>query len=397
MYIELAILAAFTLCYSLVAGRFERSMISGPMVFVVVGFVLGPSVLNWIGQGMDGMAIRIFADITLAIVLFCDASNSNLKVLKNHINLPTRMLLYGLPGSIMLGFAVGYLLFPDLTIFEIAALATMLAATDAALGKAVVSSPVVPAKLREGLNIESGLNDGICVPILLVFLALAAGSVAEGEVSELAVHFLVEELGIGLAVGLGVTFIGVKLIKWSHSKGWITDVWSQNIVLSLALSAFALSQELGGSGYIAAFSGGLLFGYLCQEHKHKLLLPTEGIGEIMALLTWFLFGALIIGKAFHEFTWTMLIYALLSLTIIRMLPIFLVLGKKGGNVSSRLFLGWFGPRGLASIVFVIIMLDKDLPGGEFIAMTVMCTVFISLIAHGMSAQPLAKWISKRAD
>ena len=397
MYIELAILAAFTLCYSLVAGRFERSMISGPMVFVVVGFILGPSVLDWLGKDMDGMGIRVFADITLAIVLFCDAANSNLKVLKNHLNLPTRMLLYGLPGAIMLGFVVGYVLFPDLSLFEIAALATMLAATDAALGKAVVSSPIVPAKLREGLNIESGLNDGICVPILFVFLALAAGSVAEGEVSHLAVHFLVEELGIGLVVGLSVSFIGANLIKWSHKKGWITEVWSQNIVLSLALSSFAFAQELGGSGYIAAFSGGLLFGYLCQEHKHKLLLPTEGIGEIMALLTWLLFGALVIGKSFHEFTWTMLIYAVLSLTIVRMLPIFLVLGKQGGNVPSRLFLGWFGPRGLASIVFVIIMLDRGLPGGEFIAMTVVCTVFISLIVHGMSAQPMAKWISKRAD
>ncbi|MDO6620903.1 sodium:proton antiporter [Shewanella sp. 6_MG-2023] len=397
MYSELAILAVFTLCYSLVAGRFERSMISGPMVFVVVGFVLGPSALNWLGSDLDGIGIRVFADITLAIVLFCDASNANLTVLRKHINIPTRMLLYGLPGAILLGFLAGFVLFPNLGVFEIAALATMLAATDAALGKAVVSSPIVPAPLREGLNIESGLNDGICVPILFVFLALAAGSVAEGAVSELAVHFLVEELGIGVLVGLSVSFIGAGLIKACYKKGWITEIWSQNLVLSLALSSFAIAQELGGSGYIAAFSGGLLFGYLCQEHKHKLLLPTEGIGEIMALLTWLLFGAFVIGNAFHEFTWTMLIYALLSLTIVRMLPIFLSLGRAGGNIPSKIFLGWFGPRGLASIVFVIIMLDKDLPGGNFMAMTVTCTVFISLILHGMSAQPLAKWISKRAD
>ena len=395
MYIELAILAVFTLCYSVVAGRFERSIISGPMVFVVVGFLLGPSVLNWLGNDLDGLGIRVFADITLAIVLFCDASNSNLSVLKKHLNIPTRMLLYGLPGAILLGFVVGYVLFPNLSVFEIAALATMLAATDAALGKAVVSSPIVPAHLREGLNIESGLNDGICVPILFVFLALAAGSVAEGEVSQLAIHFLVEELGIGLLVGISTSYIGASLIKACHKKGWITDVWSQNIVLSLALSCFALAQELGGSGYIAAFTGGLLFGYLLKEHKHQLLLPTEGIGEIMALLTWLLFGALVIGNAFQAFTWTMLLYALLSLTVVRMLPIFLSLGRHGGNVPSRLFLGWFGPRGLASIVFVIIMLDKGLPGGDFMAMTVICTVFISLIVHGMSAQPLAKWISKR--
>ncbi|GIU53218.1 sodium:proton antiporter [Shewanella sp. KT0246] len=395
MYLELAILAVFAFSYSLIAGRVETSMISGPMVFVVVGFILGPSVLGWLGGEFGNNGMRVFADLTLAVVLFCDASNSNLSVLKKYISIPTRMLLYGLPGAIALGFLVGYLLFPNLTVYEIAALATMLAATDAALGKAVVSSPIVPSKLREGLNIESGLNDGICVPILFVFLALAAGSVAEGQVSHIAFTYLLEELGIGLMVGLSASFIAAKLIKYSYQKNWITDIWSQNIVLSLALCCFAISQELHGSGYIAAFSGGLLFGHLMKDVKHKMILPTEGIGEILALLTWMLFGAIVIGSAFESFTWTMLIYALLSLTLVRMLPIFLALGRKGENIPTRIFLGWFGPRGLASIVFVIIMLERDLPGGDFMAMTVICTVFISLIVHGVSAKPMSKWISTR--
>ncbi|MCL1065566.1 cation:proton antiporter [Shewanella olleyana] len=395
MYEELAILAIFAFCYSVIAGRVENSMISGPMVFVVVGFVLGPSVLGWLGKTADGSGMRVFADLTLAVVLFCDASNSNLSVLKRHISIPSRMLLYGLPGAIVLGFIVGYLLFPNLSVYEIAALATMLAATDAALGKAVVSSPIVPPKLREGLNIESGLNDGLCVPILFVFLALAAGSVAEGEVTQIALTYFLEELGVGLIVGLSCSYIATKLITYCYNKNWIAEVWSQNIVLTLALCCFAISQSLEGSGYIAAFTGGLLFGYLMNEHKQKLILPTEGIGEILALLTWMLFGAMIIGPAFESFTWTMLLYALLSLTIVRMLPVFLALGCKGEDISSRLFLGWFGPRGLASIVFVVIMLERDLPGGDFIAMTVICTVFISLIVHGISAKPLSKWISNR--
>ena len=397
MYEELAILTIFAFSYCLIAGRVENSMISGPMVFVVVGFVLGPEMLGWLGKSVDGSGMRVFADLTLAVVLFCDASNSNLSILKRHIAIPSRMLLYGLPGAILMGFAVGYLLFPNLSVYEVAALATMLAATDAALGKAVVTSPIVPSKLREGLNIESGLNDGICVPILFVFLALAAGSVAEGQVTHIAFEFLLEELGIGLIVGFSASYLASKLIHYCYSKNWITEIWSQNIVLSLALCCFAIAQSLEGSGYIAAFSGGLLFGYLMKEHKHKMILPTEGIGEILALLTWMLFGAVIISRAFEAFTWTMLIYALLSLTVVRMLPIFLSLGLKGENVASRLFLGWFGPRGLASIVFVVIMLERDLPGGEFMAMTVICTVFISLILHGMTAKPLSKWISSRVN
>ena len=397
MYFELAILAVLAFGYSLIAGRIEKSMVSGPMIFVVLGFILGPSNIGWLGNDIDVNGLRVFADLTLAIVLFCDASNSNLSVLKRHINIPTRMLLYGLPGAVILGFFAGYLLFPNLSLFEIAAMAAMLAATDAALGKAVVSSPIVPARLREGLNIESGLNDGLSVPILFVFLALAAGNVADSDIPELALSYLVEELGIGLAVGLSVSFIAAKLLNFSHQKGWITDAWSQNIVLCLAFASFAIAQELEGSGYIAAFSGGLLFGHLIKEHKHKIILPTEGLGEIMALLTWMLFGAIVIGNAWHEFTWLMVIYALLSLTIVRMLPILLCLGRTGEALPAKLFLGWFGPRGLASIVFVVIMLDHNLPHGNFIAMTVFCTVFLSLIAHGMTAKPMSNWISKKGQ
>ncbi|QIR15605.1 cation:proton antiporter [Shewanella aestuarii] len=396
MYFELAILAVLAFGYSLIAGKVEKSMISGPMIFVVLGFILGPSNIGWLGNDIGVNGLRIFADLTLAIVLFCDASNSNLTVLKRHINIPTRMLLYGLPGAVILGFFTGYLLFPNLSLFEIAAMAAMLAATDAALGKAVVSSTIVPARLREGLNIESGLNDGLSVPILFVFLALAAGNVADSDIPKLAMSYLVEELGIGLMVGLSISFMAAKLLKFSHRKGWITDAWSQNIVLCIAFACFAIAQEMEGSGYIAAFSGGLLFGHLLKEHKHKIILPTEGLGEIMALLTWMLFGAIVIGDAWHEFTWQMVIYALLSLTIVRMLPILLCLERTGEALPAKLFLGWFGPRGLASIVFVVIMLDHNLPHGNFIAMTVFCTVFLSLIAHGLTAKPMSSWISKKA-
>ena len=197
MYAEYAVLAVFAHCYSLVAGRFERSIISGPMVFVIAGFIMGPFVLGWLQDDVSRSGLRVFADLTLALVLFCDASSSDLSVLKRSAAIPSRMLLLGLPGVILLGVVVGAILFPGLSIFEVAALATMLAATDAALGKAVVTNKIVPARLREGLNIESGLNDGICVPILFVFLALAAGKVGEDGVSGMAMNLVLEEIGIG--------------------------------------------------------------------------------------------------------------------------------------------------------------------------------------------------------
>jgi NhaP-type Na+/H+ or K+/H+ antiporter len=393
MYVELAILALFVFIYSLIAGRVERSVVSGPMVFVVVGFLLGPSVLGWLKGDATSEDLRTLADITLALILFIDAANSDMSVLRRQFRIPSRMLLIGLPGVIALGFGVAVLMF-DISIYEAAILATMLAATDAALGKAVITNTAVPARLREGLNVESGLNDGICVPIVLFFIALAVSGNGDGHSSS-AMALVAQELGIGMAVGLGLALFGVTLMHWCWKQGWVTDIWMQVTVVGLAIASFSIAQSLHGSGYIAAYTGGMLFGYLAKKDTHKLVLAAEGVGETLALVTWLLFGALVIGPAFNLFSWDIVIYAVLSLTIIRILPIFLSLTGSGESVSSRLFLGWFGPRGLASIVFAIIVINAEVPNAEFLMLVVICTVFLSLIAHGISANPLAKWIAKK--
>lgn len=398
MYGELAILAVFTFCYSLLAGRLERTVFSGPIIFVAAGFLMGPFVLGWFEDHITAKGLHFLADCTLALVLFCDASNADLTTLKNQVKIPARMLLLGLPMAIFLGTVAAALLFNSLTLFEAAVLGTMLAATDAALGKAVVTNKLVPSRMREGLNIESGLNDGLCVPVLFVFLALAEGTGGgEGSVSEMALTLVAEELGIGLIVGLGVTFVGTMLYRFCFDRGWISQIWMQATVISLALICFFIAQNFHGSGYIAAFTGGLLFGHLAKKEKHSLLLAGESMSEILAMLTWLIFGSFVIGKAAHEFTWNMILYAVLSLTLIRMLPIYGCLTGTGESPSAKLFLGWFGPRGLASIVFAIIVVERDLPGSKFIAMTVVCTVFLSLVLHGLTAQPLACLIGRKEE
>jgi NhaP-type Na+/H+ or K+/H+ antiporter len=387
MYIELGILALFVFFYSLVAGRVERAAASGPIVFVVSGFIMGPMVIGWFDGDVSRDGIKVLADLTLALILFIDAANADFSVLKKQFRIPSRMLLVGLPGVIFLGTLTAAVLFDRLSLLEAAILGTMLAATDAALGKAVVTNKAVPNEVREGLNIESGLNDGLCVPILFLFIALELGNV-EGSGTMHALYLLVQELGIGLVVGLGLTAVGAKAFKWCLEKGWVTAIWRQVIVVALAIACFALAQSLHGSGYIAAFVGGLLFGYIAKA---------EGVGETLALTTWFVFGAGVIGQCFQAFTWEMLIYAFLSLTVIRMLPIFLSLAGTGEKAASKLFLGWFGPRGLASIVFAIIVLNKGVPNAKFLAMVVVLTVFSSLVAHGISANPLSAAIGASSD
>ena len=394
MYIELGIFALFIFCFSLVSGRLERAPASGPMVFVLAGLLMGPLGLGWFDGDISRTELRVLADLTLASILFIDAANADRAILRRQFRIPSRMLLFGLPGVIFLGTITAGLLFDTLSVFEAAILGTILAATDAALGKAVITNKAVPPRIREGLNIESGLNDGLCVPILFVFVALALGNATEGG-GTLAVKLVIQELGIGLAVGMGLAAIGTWLLRWCWNRGWVTEIWKQVTVVGLAIACFSVAQSLHGSGYIAAFSGGLVFGFKAKEATHKLVLAAEGTGETLAVMTWFVFGATVIGQSVPHFTWQMLVYALLSLTVIRMFPIFLSLAGTGESTASKLFLGWFGPRGLASIVFAIIVVNKGVPGGQFVAMVVVLTVFFSLVAHGVSANPLAKLLGQR--
>ena len=231
----------------------------------------------------------------------------------------------------------------------------------------------------------------------LVFIALAEGGEAEGSGMSLALTLVAEELGIGLLVGIGLTAIAAPLLRACWRRGWVTEVWVQVTVIALAIACFAVAQSMHGSGYIAAFTGGLLFGYLAKESTHKLVLAAEGDAETLALLTWLVFGAAVIGQVAELFTWQVVGYAVLSLTVIRMIPIYSVTDRhRRVGCESKLFLGWFGPRGLASIVFAIIVLNKDLPGGPLMAMVVICTVFLSLVAHGITASPLANWLGRKA-
>ena len=388
MYETLALIALFTLVYSSVAGAVERTWISGPIVFTCFGLLVGPLGLDLLSWETDRETIRSLAEVTLAMVLFTDAAGADMSVLKKTAGLPARLLLIGLPLTILLGFGVGVLLVDSLSLFTIALLATMLAPTDAALGKAVVTNESVPDEIRQGLNVESGLNDGICVPILFVFLALALDKAGDAGPWTLAIKLVVEEIGIGLAVGLLLTLAAAKLLKTALRRKWLTPTWIQIPVVALALSCFAVAQLLGGSGFIAAFSGGLLFGALAKTERDEFLLAAEGTGDTLALITWVIFGSAVVGQAIGHFSWTILLYAALSLTVIRMLPVFLVLTGSGIKTEGKLFIGWFGPRGLASIVFAVIVLDSKLPNADLVAMTVTCTIILSIVAHGITANPL---------
>jgi sodium/hydrogen antiporter len=387
MYENIAILAAVVLAYSAVAGRVARSWLSGPILFTLAGLIAGPLGFDILRLELTAADLKALAEAALAMVLFTDAARADLGVVRRSVALPERLLLIGLPLTIVLGFAVALSLLPNVDLLAAALLATLLAPTDAALGAPVVNNEGVPIETREALNLESGLNDGICVPVVVILLDLAIGTEIEHRSWGHAIIVVVEEIGIGLVVGLALTAIAVAILRLAARREWLSAHWLHIPVVALAALCFASAQALGGSGFIACFVGGLLFSYL-YERPQELLSGAASTGEVLAMLTWVVFGGPLLGRLLDRVTWPILIYAVLSLTVIRMVPVFLSLLGTGLSVGSKLFIGWFGPRGLASIVFGVIVFDAGVPGRETIAVTVVLTVLLSIVAHGMTANPL---------
>ncbi|MCV3284160.1 sodium:proton antiporter [Aeromonas veronii] len=393
LYQNLAVIAAFLLIYSLIAGRFESKLVNGPLLFLLTGWLLGPGGLELLSLSIDSAGIKLLAELTLVIVLFNDAANTNWQVLLANRQLPIRLLLIGLPLTLLCGALFGHWIFPDLPLLEMAILSTILAPTDAALGKAVVSNPAVPAPVREGLNQESGLNDGICVPVLLLLLALIAPTEQHAGTATLAITLMLEEIGIGLLVAFVLTSLTIRLLKISYLNGWQLPLWRQLTMPGLALLCFALAQTLGGSGFIAAFVGGLLMGRRLGEHKHAYMDSCEGYGDLLSVVIWMVFGATLMPILPELLHWQYWLYAIASLTLLRMVPVWLSLIGTGLKPELKLFIGWFGPRGLASIVFAVMVLQNEpsLIGQRPIIATVLCTIILSVILHGLTANP---WVER---
>ncbi len=394
-YRILATLAGFAFLYSLVASRLEKTPINGALVYVTAGLLCGPIGFGVVDLNVDTEAIRWLAELTLAVVLFSDSADADLAVLRKFEAIPARLLLIGLPLTIALGFAVATAVFPGLGLLEAALLATMLAPTDAALGKAVVTNRSVPDPVRQSLNAESGLNDGICVPVLLLFLALAAGNTNGWDAVGLAAMLPLKAIGIGAVVGLAFGYVGSLALRASSGRGWTEGSWLQMPVIALALLCFGSSQWFGGSGFIASFVGGMTFGAFTREHKHAVLEAADGTGDALAMFTWFTFGTLLFVHPFENLDFRVIVYAVASLTVVRMLPAMLSVIGLGLRTDTKLFLGWFGPRGLASIVFAVMVLNENLPGGDIVVATAAWTIVLSIIAHGLSANPLARWYAAR--
>ena len=368
------------------------------MLYVIAGLIIGPDVLGLLQIGLEDKSVVLLAELTLAVLLFSDAARIDTATLRESLSLPTRLLTIGLPLTILLGTLVTALFLPGISLVEAALIAAVLSPTDAALGQAVVSDKRVPVRIRQSLNVESGLNDGLIVPVVAVLILLEEGEgISAGElISEVAI-----EIGLGVAIGASIGLFMGRLVPWIENQPWMDLEDLRLVAIGGSLAAFSGVTLIGGNGFITAFVCGLALRHTMGERAAKHTELAEDAGQIGASATFVLFGALLVVPGFQFFSLPVAICAILTLTVVRMLPVRLSMLGTGLALPTVAFLGWFGPRGLASMLFGLLLVAER--GGESEELFAVVTIVIvaSVFLHGMSSAPGAaaysRWFEKHGD
>lgn len=422
----LCAVAGLILVWSLLSARFERFDVSGPIVFVLGGLILGHGPIEQLHVAAETTFIHELAEITLVLVLFSDAARVDPGDLRRHAGLPLRLLAIGLPLTIAAGFALAAALLTDVPWQLAALLGAALAPTDAALSAAVVSDRAIPVRLRRTLNVESGLNDGIATPVVTGLIAASTVLLGQGEFADSASApgwTALRELVAGAGIGIVAGYVGGRAIRAARERAWTPPGGERVATLMLAVLAFLVARQLEENYFVAAFVAGIAF--RAGRHGESAPTPapsTEGaaaddaaaadgddptvdesvelpelLGQVLSLVVWYVFGAVLLVEGLRPADWRIVVYALASLTVIRMVPV--ALSLVGSRTSGRdtVFLGWFGPRGLASVIFGLLIVE-ELPPGDPLVVTVTSaitlTVVLSVVLHGVSARPMTAWLTR---
>lgn len=383
----IAVFTAAVVVWGLVSAALDRFSVTPALAFVAIGLVVANPPLSLIEIDAGSETVRSIAEVTLALVLFSDAARVDVGRLRSDRRVPLRLLLIGLPLTVAAGVGLSLVLFADLDPWVCAVIAAAVAPTDAALGAPLMADRRIPARVRRELNVESGLNDGLITPVVTFFVA---GAVAEAvSHPDLSPGSAIVDLALGLLVGVGVGLAGGTALRLARRYSWTTAAAETVAVLALALLAYAATVEAGGNGFVAAFVGGMAFGTARAAAEEVLGFASEA-GEVLAIVVWFVFGAIAV-PVLDGAPWSVAAFAVFALTVGRMAPVAAALTGTGLSRPTVAFLGWFGPRGLASVVFALIAFDELEPGETRTTMlsAIVATVLLSVVAHALTAKPLA--------
>ena len=380
--------------YSLLAKRLSSTILTAPIVFIALGY--GLSFSNTVSLDHAEGILHLVAEAALIILLFADASMINLDALKKRHIWPRRMLLIGLPLAVLLAAGVASVLLPNWSIFAVALVASILAPTDAALGQAVISNTNVPERERRTLIIESGLNDGLALPVVLFFACTLA--TMEGEHDSNFLLFVIQQLTLGPGIGIFLGWFGGHALMSAHKRNLSESHFEGIAAIAIAVAAYVGASMVDGNGFIAAFCAGLVFGKIAKQRIKHVQEFVESEGQILVWASFFLIGLVLLPEALHHLNWATLILILLSLFVVRPLAIYLSLIGTDAKPTTRLFFGWFGPRGLATALFALLVVGEiNQTYAESVLMIAINAVWISTLLHGLTAAPGANWYAKKIN
>ncbi len=398
LYLLLILLAI--LGFAALSRRLESFLLTMPMLFTAFGFLIGQGGANLVPVESERAVVQGIAEFTLILVLFSDASRIDLATFRQGAGIPARMLLIGMPLTMLLGTFVVYGVAPDLSWALALLVAAILTPTDAALGQAVVSSPDVPLRLRQAVNVESGLNDGMALPVVMIAALAASGGAVHGsgEAPDSLLRFAALQVVLGPLAGIVIAYLAARVLDFAIDRQLATLSYQGIYFLATALLCYLGAELIGGNGFIAAFVGGLVFGNTLKCSCNFIGEFMESEGQLLTLLTFLIFGAVLAPQGLAHASWKTVLLSLAFLTVVRIVPVWLSLTGTGLGSWEKFFLGWSGPRGLASILFALLIVDGyDVPYADEVLACVVLTVLISIFLHGVTAQPLASSFARRKD
>jgi sodium/hydrogen antiporter len=391
----LGLVAGVLVVSALAAGLVERAPLSFPMLFLGLGFVVGDRGLELISVGLDSRLLEVVAIVTLSLVLFLDAVNLELTELRRDWLAP--FLVLGPATLLVAGLLAGAgMLLLELPVVLAALLGTILASTDPVVLRDVLRDPRIPRSVRQILSVEAGTNDIVVLPILLVLIAVAHADLG-GPTQWLT--FLGRLLVLGPAVGFAVGAAGAWVMGKVDERFHIRHEYQSLYGIGLVLGAFVTGEAAGGDGFLAAFAAGLAVTAFNQTLCDCFLEFGQVIAETTMMVAFVLFGAVLSTLVGEVPLLATLALAVLAVFVIRPLVVGLVLwlGRAGLSRYARQFIGWFGPRGLASLLFALLVVEDGVPGGEQLFALIGVVVLVSVVAHGVTATPFSRWYARRAS
>jgi len=390
---ELGFGAALLIIGSLLAvaaalsGVMRGTILSISVLSVTLGIVLAAT--DVIAIDFDDAGVVELIELALVLTLIADGLVVDRELLARHWGPPARALVIAMPITLVLLALGAKLLFGDLSWAEAFLLGAVLSPTDPVVTSMVVTARRVPAQIRHTLNLESGLNDGLALPFVLFFLVLATpGGDAGGEAAE-----LLGEAVFGALVGIVLGIAGGYLHRIVPLG--VTPRFEGIYAVGFGLAAFGLADVTFGNGLIAAFLAGITLGYFEHEITERFVDFSENVSAIFQVLTFFVFGAIIVATTYDGSPWALVVFIAFALLVARPISVLLALAGTKLPRPQKAFIAWFGPKGVASMLFALLVLDEGLTHGSLVFEVAAFVILGSILAHGLTDTVGARWIERR--